>query len=574
MPATRLYHPYSIWVALLLSLCFPLVARAATVEADKVTFIHFNDLHANLIPHRDLVRTQADAGPAIASVETRGGLARIATLVKQIRAKFPNSILMNIGDTYHGGAEAIYTRGNAIVAPVNELNIDIGVPGNWDFAYGPVTTRLRYADDDSTLWRLANSIMFDDEVESPTYPLLPATRILQVGNRRIGFIGITSDIIPRMSPMLAWGFEFLKGEEAYRSYVDTHARALRDAGVDLVVVMSELGLHKDRQLANVVAPGVDVFFSAHTHELTPRPIISSSGALVVEAGNDGVIGTMTVAFDDTEHPLFSWNTIAVDETIDEDPQMAALVAQARAPFLVARPGMNYPMPRSTLHLSEPIDTVIGPSPLFLHRRHALENPFNSYLAERMRKHFASDVAITPGFRFDAVVPTGVPMTLEESYRYLPAPPTLARGMMTAARLRALLEQELTRVFSHDAFSHNGGWMMGISGIELSLDLDCEDGHKILEMQRTADGSVLSGEEQLSVVSCLRPFDADDELCGNGGFSDIQGLQSPDGNENWTPVEFLRWSLNNEQQAIAPAASIRDSSGTRFWPETHFVQPLK
>jgi 2',3'-cyclic-nucleotide 2'-phosphodiesterase (5'-nucleotidase family) len=499
---------------------------------------------------------------------------------------------MNIGDTYHGGVEALYTRGNAIVTPVNALNIDIGVPGNWDFAYGPVTTRLRYADDDSALWRLANSIMFDDEVETPTYPLLggnvkktawlidddepllPATQILQVGNRRIGFIGITSDIIPRMSPMLAWGFEFLEGEEAYRSYVDTHTQALRNTGVDLVVVMSELGLHKDRQLADVVAPGVDAFFSAHTHELTPRPIISSSGALVVEAGNDGVLGIMTVVFDDTEHPLFNWNIIAVDETIDEDPQMAALVEQARAPFLVARPDMGYPMPGSRLHLSEPIDTVIGPSPLFLHRRHALENPFNSYLADRMRKHYASDVAITPGFRFDAVVPAGFPMTLEESYRYLPVPPTLARGTMTAARLRALLEQELTRVFSHDAFSHNGGWMMGVSGIDLSLDLDGEDGHKILEMRRAADGSVLSGEESLSVISCLRPFDADDALCGNSGFTDIQGLQSPDGKEHWTPVEFLRWSLNNEQQAIAPAASISDTSETRFWPETHFVQPLK
>ena len=75
----------------------------------------------------------------------RGGLARLATLIKKIRSENPNSVLMNIGDTYHGGVEGLFTNGNAIVDPVNALGIDVGVPGNWDYAYGPGVFRLRYA---------------------------------------------------------------------------------------------------------------------------------------------------------------------------------------------------------------------------------------------------------------------------------------------------------------------------------------------------------------------------------------------------------------------------------------------
>ncbi len=156
-------------------------------------------------------------------------------------------------------------------------------------------------------------------------PLLLATRIIEIGSRRVGFIGITSDIIARMSPMLALGFEFLQGEEAYRDYVDKHSEELRSQGVDLVVVMSELGIHKDRQLADVVAPGIDVFFSAHTHELTPRPIVSNSGALVVEAGDDGILGVMRVSLQDNAQPLFDWEVVTVDDSVEADPQMAALV---------------------------------------------------------------------------------------------------------------------------------------------------------------------------------------------------------------------------------------------------------
>jgi sulfur-oxidizing protein SoxB len=563
----------------------------APAQAETITFIQLNDLHAHLTPHRDLVRLQSDEGSPVAAVETLGGLARITTLIKKIRKEPTASILMNIGDTYHGGVEALYTRGNAVVAPVNALGIDIGVPGNWDFAYGPVTTRLRYSDADSTLWALVNKMMFDSEVQAPDYPLLggnvtksiwliddgepllPATRIIEVGSRRVGFIGITSDIIARMSPMLALGFEFLQGEDAYREYVDKHSKELRSQGVDLIAVMSELGIHKDRQLADVVAPGVDVFFSAHTHELTPRPIVSSSGALVVEAGDDGVLGLMRVTLNDGEDPLFDWEVVTVDDSVEADPHMTRLVEQARAPFLAADVDMAYPMPGSELQLSAPIDTIIGTAPFMLHRRHALENPFNSYLATRLREQYGSDVALTPGFRFDAVVPAGTTMTLEEAYRYLPAPPTLARGTITAGLLRELFEGELTRVFSSDAFKQSGGWFMGVSGVTLKLDLSAADGSKILAMRRLSDGSVLEPTDTLSVLSCLRPFDADDELCGNGGFTDIQGVENPAGNI-WAGVEFLSWVMGREKPGNEQPRSIHDVAATPFWPESDFVQPLQ
>ena len=56
----------------------------------RITLIHFNDFHAHLTTHDDLI---ADAPPGQISNTTRivkrGGLARLATVIKQIRANNP-----------------------------------------------------------------------------------------------------------------------------------------------------------------------------------------------------------------------------------------------------------------------------------------------------------------------------------------------------------------------------------------------------------------------------------------------------------------------------------------------------
>ena len=126
----------------LFALSFSLSAQNTTVS-----LLHYNDLHAHLTPHKDMVRygdTCATDPSATFSIGNRGGIAKLKTLVDQLKTANPNTILMNIGDTYHGGVEAAYTSGNAIVAPVNALGIDVAVPGNWDFAYGPGVWRKRY----------------------------------------------------------------------------------------------------------------------------------------------------------------------------------------------------------------------------------------------------------------------------------------------------------------------------------------------------------------------------------------------------------------------------------------------
>lgn len=572
-----------------------------------VTLIHLNDLHAHLTPHDDLVRT---ADGKLEIVE-RGGLARTATLIRRIRQEASGSILMNIGDTTHGGVEALFTEGEAVVAPVNALGIDIGVPGNWDFAFGPQVTWKRYRPHDvPPMLRLGSPITplafpnlaANARVTLPLYRgqgFLPATKMLEAGGVRVGFIGLTSDIVARMHEKLAFGLEILQGEEPYRELVDRLARELRGAGAEVVVVMSELGIQKDHALAQRIAPGVDFIFSAHTHEATFEPLTSASGALVMEAGNDGWLGRMDVTVTNGVVTAHRWRLLPVGTDLAEDPEIARLVADARRPFVgprvnVAIPSSLLPRPGAGLHLSRSIDDVVGTTTAPLDRRGALESRFNDAFADALRRQAGTDVAMTPGFRFDAVIPApGTPLeggrvasgavTLEDVYRFFPAPYTLGVARVSGKRLRQILEGLLTTVFSPRAFAQAGGWVDGFSGVSVELDLAGPDGRRIrrvrLDDGRGGAGRILGDDDMVTIAGCRRPFDPEGVLCSQPGFSEVEDLVDSRTRVLLTPTALFIEALASFSSSPPSSPGRRpptfiDTGNRPAWPATPFVQPLE
>jgi sulfur-oxidizing protein SoxB len=583
------------------------VSLVLPAHATTVTLLHYNDLHAHLTPHPDRV---PDAPPGQTSSSTkiveRGGVARAATMIKQARAQDPEAVLMNIGDTYHGGVEALYTLGNAVVAPMDALGVDIGVPGNWDYAYGPVVTRLRYATlspmEKKMLTSMAGLMSPGIDILRPKFPnlaanvtytmpfyksgtnFLPATWTTTRHGIKMGFIGISSDIVPKMSSMLAMGLDFLQGEENYRALIEKHARALRAQGARLVFVMSELGIHKDHRLAQIIAPGlVDVFFSAHTHEATFTPLTSSSGALVVEAGNDGYLGRMDVTLNPGKNPQFKWTLMPIDASIPEDPAVKKLVENARAPFLVPHPDMRVPMPYADQWLMQPINTVVGYTDGPLDRRQALESAFNRVFAESLRGYAGTQLAMTPGFRFDAAVAgpdelledntvADGAITIEDVYRFFPVVYTLATGEVTGAQLKSILEQGLTSVYSKEAFNQAGGWFEGFGGLGLDVNVAGDDGARVARAWLTDTGKPIADDDVFTITGCRRPGDAADVLCSYGGFTNIQPLADPATGQPWTVVDMFVHLL---EQGRMPQVSphMTDISATPVWPAATFVQPM-
>ncbi len=594
---------------------FTLITLAALFTSTSfsqttVTLIHFNDLHAHLVPHKDMVRvgdTCANDPAGTFKIGERGGIARLKTLINQIRTSNPNSILMNIGDTYHGGVEAAYTQGNAIVDPVNALGIDIGVPGNWDFAYGPGVWRKRYTPSGPFPAAL-NVFLPSFPIKAVNYPniaanltykklgpldpstdngqVLPATTIITKNNVKIGFIGITSDIVPKMYTALTIGFNFVEGETNYKNIIETHAAALRSSGCKLVVVMSELGIHKDHRLAQIIANGsVDIFFSAHTHEVTYKPLTSASGALVVEAGNDGYLGRMDVTFDAGGNiTAKQWQLLTITPAIPEDAAMAALVTTARAPFLTANPNMSDPMGTSSQTLTQPITTVIGQSNGTLTRVNALESSFNNAFTNIAKNKAGTGLAISPGFRFDS--PIAAPgylyedntiangsITLEDVYRFFPVFYTMATAKVRGDTLKKVVEKLLTQVFSQTTFNQEGGWVDGFAGLDATINLNNADGSKVIQMRRAGTTTPINPSDTSTVIGCIRPNENPDVLCSHTGFFDKQNFINPSTGQPYTAIQLLTEYLAGNTIPVTGTTHFTDQSNIQQWPKSPFVQPV-
>lgn len=452
-------------------------AFAATPADVKLTFVQITDLHANLVSHKELVR-KADGAT---TVGMRGGMPRIKTLIQGVEQSNPNTIVMNIGDTFHGGVEAFYTLGNAVADPLNALGIDVGVVGNWDYYFTPAITRLRYGRitgmEQDRIERSMPAFAEFFPIKRPNFPNLGAnvkditdimmpqdffapTHMLTYQGVKVGFIGFTSDIVEQMHPLLAEGMDFAYGLEEHKNLIIKHARELRAQGADIVVLMSELGIHKDialsKALAAMRAKGaleaglLDMIFSAHTHELTQTMVTKSQDgstlyAPVVEPGADSNLGRLdvTMKYKDTTTTRQrlriiteqnwtvankQWRILPVDESVAPDPTLTTLVNAARKSFLKPTDGSAF----QTLHalpflfqtLKEPIDTVIGHIDNghiahqndmmsgVINRKNSGDSTFNDAFTHMLldvsnnpqNSMPRAKVAMSPGFRMGATLP--------------------------------------------------------------------------------------------------------------------------------------------------------------------------
>lgn len=624
-----------------------------STASGTVTLIHLNDLHAHLLSHSEQVR-KSDGS---VKVGERGGLARIATKINQIRSSNPDNILVNVGDTFHGGAEAMFSNGNAIVDPVNALGIDVGTPGNWDYAYGPLVTNARFGNyshpdvkrpNYKNLAANASYRIPPNMVGYPSPsagiqqlfnyhagdPFLDATTIIERGGLRIGIIGITSDIVERMHPLMAFNIEFTQGEENYLNLITKYTNDLRNVKkVNLVVVISELGIHRDYRLANILPQdSVDLFLSAHTHETTFEKLSSTSGAIVVESGDDTYLGQMDIVFE-KGHPVdYQWKLHEISPSLAEDSAIKKLVEEARAPYLAASDTKPITIPVITPFsaflsdeqitelqsympqiysdtLRHSIDEVIGYTKVPLDRRQSLENNLNNAVADMMLDYAQSNidpdikVAITPGFRFDSsVIPSyddyladgqnsdlyyyqvednallDGSITTADAYRFFPAPYVLAWGQTSGSNLISnVLELNLEDVFSSDVFHHSGGWTDGYSGIQLSVDLAEATGKRIQSIAYK-DGTPLLESDTIKMIGCARPMDVDapTTLCSYSGFTNVVTIENPQySGYAFSSADFFIYGIQNGLlDSVSARRTIQDTSETAMWPQSEFYQPLE
>jgi sulfur-oxidizing protein SoxB len=392
-----------------------------------------------------------------------GGYAHLATLVKRIRADRPGrTLLLDGGDTLHGSATALWSRGEDMVRVSNQLGVEVFTP-HWEFTYGIDRVKELFGDREGRgLFRgdfVAHNVVqagWEDRVFHPF-------TIRDVGGVRVGVIGQAFPYTPVAHPRrfvldLTFGIK----EDGIQALVDE----LRDdRKVDLVVLLSHNGIAVDLKLAGRVR-GLDVILGGHSHDALPRPI-QIGRTLVVNSGSHGkFLSRLDLDVQRGRIAASRYRLLPVlSRAIPEDPAMARLIREIRGPHETKL--------RERLAIS---DTV-------LYRRGNFNGPFDEVILDALLQHADAQVAFSPGFRFGITLLPGQDISLEDVYAHtaLTYPGTWAREM-TGAEIVQVMEDVADNLFHPDPYYRQGGDMVRVGGLTYAIEPARSMGQRIQDVR--------------------------------------------------------------------------------------------
>ncbi len=465
----------------------------------NVTLIHLTDLHAQLVPvwFRE-PETNLGVGPvaglpphltgaallrefgiapgsALAHALTHedfvalaraygrmGGIDRIATIVRAIRAERPGALLLDGGDTWQGSMTANLTGGADVVAAMAALGPD-AMTSHWEWTLGAERVEEIVAD---LGFPFLGQNVFDAEWDEPK---LEPYALFERGGVQVAVIGQAFPYTPIANP--AWMFPSLSfgiRERRMQEMVDE----VRAAGAGLVVVLSHNGFDVDRQMAQRVQ-GIDVILTGHTHDAIPAPVQVGRTLLIASGSHGKFVSRLDLDVQGGEVRAFRHRLIPVfADAVAPDPEMAALVSDLRAPHL----------PRLT--------EVVGETTGLLWRRGNFGGTWDRLICEAVRAERDVEIALSPGVRWGASVMPG-PITREDIHNATAMSyPNCYRSEMTGAQIAAILEDIADNLFNPDPYYQQGGDMVRLGGLAYAIDVNAPIGSRISGLTLTDTGAAL------------------------------------------------------------------------------------
>ena len=401
-----------------------------------------------------------------------GGMDRVATVIKAIRADRPDALLLDGGDTWHGSYTCLKTEGQDMVNVMNALAPD-AMTFHWEFTLG--SDRVAELVEGLPFAALGQNI-FDAEWDEPA-ELFPPYKMFERGGSKIAVIGQAFPYMPIANPR--WMFpEYSFGirDENMQSMVDE----VRAKGADCVVVLSHNGFDVDKKMAGVVS-GIDVILSGHTHDALPEPVVVGETIILPSGSNGKFVSRVDLDIRDGRMMGYKTKLIPIfSDVITPDPEMAALIDAQRAPF--------------EAEMSE----VLGTSDSLLYRRGNFNGTWDDLICDALLSERDAEIALSPGVRWGPSIVPGQEITREDVFNVTSMTYGKAyRTEMTGEMLKVVLEDVADNIFNPDPYYQQGGDMVRTGGLSYRIDVSKPQGERISNLSLSKTGEAL--EPQRSYV---------------------------------------------------------------------------
>ena len=385
-----------------------------------------------------------------------GGLDRVSTVIKAIRADRPDAILLDGGDTWHGSYTCHHTQGQDMVNVMNALNTE-AMTFHWEFTLG--SDRVHEIIDTLPFPALGQNI-FDAEWDEPAEYFKPYT-FFERGGSKIAVIGQAFPYMPIANP--GWMFpEYSFGirDENMQVMVDE----VRGLGADLVVVLSHNGFDVDKKMASIVT-GIDLILSGHTHDALPEPVLINKTVIIASGSNGKFVSRVDLDVRNGQMLGFKHKLVPIfADVITPDPDIADLINAQRAPF------------------ADQLSEVIGQSEGLLYRRGNFNGTWDDLICQAMIEEREADISLSPGVRWGPSILPGQDITREDIWNVTSMSyGKVYRTEMTGEFIHIILEDVADNLFNPDPYYQQGGDMVRIGGMGYRIDINKSQGERISEL---------------------------------------------------------------------------------------------
>ena len=341
IPAEKLLkhflHVFLICVAIIVSTAVQNVSAQNSTKT--LTIIHTNDLQSRLLgfgPNREYTPLTLNDD------QTLGGIARVATVIKLLKQKSPETTLViDGGDVLMGTLFHTLAREESPeLRLLNAIGYDAIALGNHEFDFRPLglaqIINAALAKGSIPALLCANAVFNAVDARDDSLQALFARgvvrpyQIIVKNGLRIGVFGVLGMAAAEVGPFAA--------PVTFADPIATAKRVVKtlkeNENVDVIICASHGGVRwnaqenkwegEDVALAAEV-PEIDVVVGGHSHTFLSQPIIVNNTP-VVQAGSEGrYVGALNLQIANGAVTMQNYRTVAINDSIPADRDIQALV---------------------------------------------------------------------------------------------------------------------------------------------------------------------------------------------------------------------------------------------------------
>lgn len=455
---------------LALSGCLPQAVNGGdpdlTGKAVRVTFLHTSDIHARTFPYNfdpsftdNGLGLEDEAGPY-------GGLARIATILKQERAKSGRVLHLDSGDSFQGSVTFNYFDGEAEFRSLAAMGLDGAVIANHEFDDG-ATNLANQAVSWATFPLLAANYQWEDATEpwaTTMGEVAQPTAIYDLDGFRVGVIGMAnfSSLNSIDEENNSLGVKTIDSGDVIPHYADL----LHAQGADIIVLLSHMGVDEDRLLAETF-PQIDLILGGHNHVALDPPLVITNAVtgkripLVDSGAFSKFVGRLDIVVQDGVILSTDYELFPIDDSVAEDPAIVGLLQEYQD---VLDDELN-------------INQILGYADEQLNRYGSTggDSMLGNFTAEAMRAFpgVETEIALTNTLGIRSDIPVGN-ITIDTLFNTMPFDNTITTMFLSGREVQETLDFATARSSERGCQSQ-----IQVAGIAFTMDCDAQVATDIL-----------------------------------------------------------------------------------------------